>query len=332
MDRLITARVTIIEQRRIAAMAGKYAFGIDLGGTTVKEGLFNEKGEVLEKWEIPTRTEENGKNILPDIAKSLKDKIKEKKLDPSDILGIGIDVPGPVLDGGIVNNCVNLGWGVVNVPQELSGMLGGIKVEAVNDANAAALGEQWKGGGRGFKSMLMVTLGTGVRGGLIINGKIVNGSHGAGAEIGHMPVNPHEEEICGCGKKGCLEQYCSATGIVRIGRKRLEKTKKSTILVNNEELSAKTIFDAAKEGDEVAKEIVEEFGEILGRALANITAVTDPEAIVIGGGVSKAGDIVTDVVSKYYKPNAFHACRTCVIKLAELGNDAGMYGAVKMVL
>lgn len=313
--------------------AKKYAIGVDLGGTTVKHGLFTSDGKLLEKWEIPTRKEDNGKNILPDIAKSVKAKIKEKGIDPADVEGIGIDVPGPVLENGIVNVCVNLGWGVVDVAGTLRHLLGeDIHVEVCNDANAAALGEQWKGGGQGFRNAIMVTLGTGIGGGVILNGKILPGTNGAGGEIGHIKVRENEEEYCGCGKKGCLEQYCSANGITRLGHRYLDRYKKDTILPNDDTLSSKVIFDAAKAGDKAALEIVEEFGKILGEALAGVAAVVDPEVFVIGGGVCKAGQIVLDVIEKYYKPAAFHACRNVVFKLAQLGNDAGIYGAVKMLL
>lgn len=312
--------------------AAKYAFGIDLGGTTIKHGLFSADGELIEKWEIPTRSEENGKNVIPDIAASITEKLKEKKISTKDVIGIGIDVPGPVLENGIVNQCVNLGWGVTDVAAELSGLLDGIRVEACNDANAAALGEQWKGGGQGYQNAVMVTLGTGVGGGIILNGRILPGANGAGGEIGHIKVRDDEEDYCGCGKKGCLEQYTSANGITRMAHKYLDKTKKKTLLVNDDKLSSKKIFDAAKAGDEVSLAIIDNFGKTLGEALAGIAAVIDPEVFVIGGGVSKAGKIVLDVIQKYYKPAAFHACRNVVFKLAELGNDAGMYGAVKMVL
>ncbi len=313
-------------------MSETYAFGIDVGGTTIKHGLFNGKGELLESWEIPTRTEENGKNILPDIAASIRGKMKEKSITAADVKGVGIGVPGPVLEGGIVNSCVNLGWGVVDVQEELSKALEGIPVEVGNDANVAALGECWKGAGRGYKNMIMVTLGTGVGGGVIINGRILPGSHGAGGEIGHITVNKHEEDACNCGKKGCLEQYASATGVVRMAKRYLAKSKKTTVLKDDETLSAKTVFDAAKANDAAALDVVEQFGERLGTALAAINCVVDPEVVVIGGGVSKAGQIILDVVQKYYIPAAFNACRNCLFKLAELGNEAGMYGAVRMVL
>lgn len=314
-------------------MADRYAFGIDVGGTTIKHGLFDaEKEELVESWEIPTRTEDNGRYILEDIAASVKAKMEEKKLDGKDVIGLGIGVPGPVLSNGVVNEAVNLHWGVTDVASTLSGLLDGMKIQVGNDANVAALGEQWKGGGQGFDNMVMVTLGTGVGGGIIINGKILPGSHGAGGEIGHMQVSDHETDTCNCGKKGCLEQYASASGIVRVTKRELSKNKKATTLKDDGKLSAKKIFDEAKEGDAFAVSMVDAFGKKLGEALASIAAVVDPEAVVIGGGVSRAGQIILDVTEKYYTPAAFHACRNVVFKLAQLGNDAGMYGAVRMVL
>ena len=258
--------------------------------------------------------------------------MEEKKLDGKDVIGLGIGVPGPVLSNGVVNGAVNLHWGVTDVASILSGLLDGMKIQVGNDANVAALGEQWKGGGQGFDNMVMVTLGTGVGGGIIINGRILPGSHGAGGEIGHMQVSDHETDVCNCGKKGCLEQYASASGIVRVTKRELAKNKKATTLKDDGKLSAKKIFDEAKEGDAFAVSMVDAFGKKLGEALALIAAVVDPEAVVIGGGVSRAGQIILDVTEKYYTPAAFHACRNVVFKLAQLGNDAGMYGAVRMVL
>lgn len=312
---------------------GKYAFGIDVGGTTIKLGVFDaEHEELLEKWEIPTRTEGNGRYILEDAAASVKSKICEKGWEDAEVAGVGIGVPGPVLSNGVVDGAVNLHWGVMDVAGTLSGLLGGFPVKVGNDANVAALGEQWKGGGKGYQNIIMVTLGTGVGGGIILNGQILPGSHGAGGEIGHMLVSHHETEFCNCGKKGCLEQYASASGIVRTARKAIGEGNLPTVLCNDERLSAKMVLDEAKKGDELAIFVVDAFGRKLGEGLAMINAVIDPEAVVIGGGVSKAGQIVLDVVEKYYMPAAFHACRKTVFRLAELGNDAGIYGAVRMVL
>lgn len=307
-----------------------YAFGVDLGGTTVKIGFFSSDGTLQDKWEIPTRKDNSGEEILPDIAASLKDYVQNKGIDMSDIEGVGIDVPGAVLEGGIVNKCANLGWGVKPVREELKALLGGMEVRVANDANAAALGELHHAGG--YKNAVMVTLGTGVGGGVILDGKIITGSHGAGGEIGHMPVNPDETECCGCGKKGCLEQYASATGIARLAVRKLKDETVQTVLRNADPVSTKVVFDAAKAGDAAALEIVEEVCDILGCALASIACVVDPEIFIIGGGVSKAGPILTDTLQKYYKQYAFHASRETAFALASLGNDAGMYGAVRMII
>ena len=306
-----------------------YAFGVDLGGTTVKIGFFNTEGSLKEKWEIPTRKEDSGEKILPDIAASLKGFLEEKGLGLSDLEGVGLDVPGAVLEGGIVNRCANLGWGIKPVAEELSRLLDGLPVRAANDANAAALGEVRYAGG---KNIVMVTLGTGVGGGVIVNGKIASGAFGAGGEIGHIPVCPEETETCGCGKKGCLEQYASATGILRLAKKKLRESDTPSILRQEENLTTRAVLDAAKAGDALASELLEEVCEILGRALAGVACVVDPEAFIIGGGVSKAGPILTETISRYYKKYAFHASRDTEFRLATLGNDAGMYGAVHLIL
>lgn len=267
-----------------------YVFGIDVGGTSVKCGLFQTDGTLLEKWEIPTRTENGGSEILPDIAKSVKAKMAEKGIAADDVAGVGIDVPGPVNDKGELSIAVNLNWGYKNIVKELSDELGGMAVKAANDANAAALGEMWAGGGKGSKNLVMVTLGTGVGGGIIVDGKIVAGAHGAGGEVGHACVDPEEEAVCNCGNHGCLEQMTSATGIVRLAKKYLAShDTPSSLRERGETISAKAVFDALKEGDAAAEAIVQEFSEYLGRALAVFACVVDPEVIVVGGGVSKAG-------------------------------------------
>ena len=308
-----------------------YCFGIDIGGTTVKCGLFTTEGELLEKWEIKTRTEENGKAILPDVAETILKKMEEKGIAKADVIGVGVGVPGPVVKEREVQVAVNLHWGRTMLADVLEELLGQIPVKVGNDANVAALGEMWKGGGAGYKNLIMVTLGTGVGGGIIVGGKILTGSHGAGGEIGHLRVNPHETESCGCGGKGCLEQYASATGIVRLAKRKLEQETRNTIL-NRNDLSAKSVFDAVKADDSVAKEIAESFGNYLGRALANLAAVIDPSIFVIGGGVSKAGEILLEYVEKPFQENAFFANKDVRFALATLGNDAGICGAAKLVL
>ncbi len=236
----------------------RYCFGVDVGGTTVKMGLFQTDGTIVDKWEIKTRTENHGSAILPDIAGSLQKKSEEHHIEKSMMDGIGIGVPAPVSSDGVVQNTANLGWGYKEVKREME-ELTGLQTEVGNDANVAALGEMWLGAGKGQPNMIMVTLGTGVGGGVIVDGRPITGSGGAGGEIGHLCVNYHEEDRCGCGKTGCLEQYASATGITRLARIRLVRNNDPSILRKcpMEELSAKTVFDALKEGDKVAEKIVE---------------------------------------------------------------------------
>ena len=310
----------------------KYCFGIDVGGTTIKCGLFTVKGDLLDKWEIPTRLEDNGSHILPDVAATVLVKIREKELKKEEIAGIGIGVPGPVGDDGIVPVAVNLHWGRVNIPEELE-KLTGLTTRAGNDANVAALGELWKGGGSGYHNLILVTLGTGVGGGIIVNDKIITGAHGAGGEIGHAHVEDAITDPCNCGNCGCLEQVASATGIVRLAREELASTEEeSSLCAKGSELSAKDVFDAVKAGDAAAERIAERFGKYLGKALSVFACVTDPDVFVIGGGVSKAGPILLNYIQKYYRQFAFSSCKETVFALALLGNDAGIYGAAKMVL
>lgn len=308
-----------------------YGFGVDVGGTTVKIGFFETDGKLLERWEIPTDRTQGGANILPDIANAIDRKLGEVGIDRSSVQGIGIGVPGPVTGSGTVNGCVNLGWGIVNVQGQLE-RLTGLPVRAGNDANVAALGEMWQGGAKGSRDVIMVTLGTGVGGGIISDGRIVTGHGGAGGEIGHITVDGRETEACNCGRRGCLEQYVSATGIVRLAKRRLAASGEPTGLRGIPELTAKDIFDEAKKGDWVAAELVDELGSILGTALSNMACVVNPEVIVIGGGVSAAGDMLLETIERHFANACFGACRGTKFSLAQLGNDAGMYGCMHMLL
>lgn len=309
----------------------RVAFGVDIGGTTVKLGLFDREGCVLDKWEIPTVKDNEGASVLPDVAKSIRAKLEEKGIQLQEIDGIGVGAPGAVDDEGtLVGGAVNIGWKAFNIPKALNAYIN-VPVKAANDANAAAFGEMWQGGGKGCRSMVAVTLGTGVGGGIIINGNILTGATGAGGEIGHIHIEDDETEECGCKNKGCLEQYASATGIVRLARRRLEKDDKPSALRRNT-LSAKNVFDAVKAGDEVAIEIARQFGDYLGKGLAAVAAVVNPEMFVIGGGVSKAGDILISFVEPCFQKYAFEQCRGAKFTLARLGNDAGIYGAAGLIL
>ncbi len=309
----------------------RYGFGIDVGGTTVKLAYFDEWGTMLKAWEIPTVTENNGQQILPDIAAAVLAHLQQTDVERDDIIGIGVCVPGPVDSQGVVNKCVNLGWGVFNVAAELS-RLTGLPVKAGNDANVAALGEYWKGGGAGCESMVMATLGTGVGGGIVLNGQLLHGAHGSGGEIGHMVLKADETEVCGCGKRGCTEQYCSATGLARLARQKLESNQGPSALRNVASPVAKDVFDCAKAGDALALEILDTYYDYLGQFLGTLCSVLDPEVVVLGGGVSKAGQILCDGVMPYFHKYVFHAASGAQIRIAQLGNDAGAYGACKLAL
>lgn len=312
----------------------KKYFGVDIGGTTVKMGFFDEDGRLLDKWEILTVKDNGGEKILPDVVKAIEKKLTEEGLAKGYLAGVGIGVPGPIFADGTVNRCVNLGWGVFNVADKVRELLDmpELTVKVGNDANVAALGEMFKGSGEGYKNLVMVTLGTGVGGGIILDGKILTGTTGGAGEIGHMPVGLNETECCGCGNKGCLEQYASATGIVKVAKKILAECDTETPLRNMEGFSAKDVMDLAKGGDQVAIDVIEQLGDYLGKALAHIACVVNPSAFVIGGGVSKAGQFLLDVIEKHFKKNAFVPCSDVKFVIASLGNDAGIYGAVAQVL
>lgn len=306
----------------------RYIFGIDLGGTTAKIGLLSEEGRLFDKWEIPTRIEDFGRHILPDLAAAVAKGIEENALTNEDLLGIGLAVPGAVMNEKDVAVCVNLnGWGGCDVAKAFSDLTG-LPVKVVNDANAAALGELWQGGGKGYRNMVMVTLGTGVGGGIIIDGQLLKGAHGAGGEIGHLKLYPETEEVeeCGCGKSGCAEQFTSATGIVRLAKEMGMTDEDSKFGF----LSAKDVFDQAIEGKELPLSVVQRFADELGRTLANVSAVVDPDVFVIGGGVAKSGAFLLDLVQPAFLKYAFPPCEGTAFHLAELGNDAGFFGAAKL--
>ena len=309
----------------------KYGFGIDVGGTTVKLAWFDWNGNLLDKWEIPTVKENGGCRILPDIAASVEDYLEEKKIDRADVIGIGVGVPGATTADGVVHECVNLGWGTFNIEQALSDLTG-FPVKAGNDANVAALGEAWKGSGNGCENMVLATLGTGVGGGIVVGGKLLCGVHGAGGEIGHLVLNPYETDQCGCGKYGCAEQYCSATGVVRVAKRHMALSHRDSLLRSLEELTCKDVFDAGKAGDALALEILEHVYDLMGQFLASVCCVVDPEVVVLGGGVSKAGQPLLEGTKRYFEKYIFPPAKSIRFALASLGNDAGAYGAFKLAL
>lgn len=311
-------------------MEKKYVFGVDVGGTTIKFGLFLVDGTLQEKWEIPTNTDQQGTLILPDIKKSLDAKIAEKHMSVDEILGVGMGVPGPVDSEGVVHKAVNLGWEQFSIESDATTLFG-VPVKVGNDASVAALGELWQGAAKGKKSLVLFTLGTGVGGGIIVDEKIVAGSVGGGGELGHITVRFDEDIPCNCGNCGCLEQYTSATGIVRMAKEAMESGKLQTKL-SADDISAKVIAELAKRGDPLCSFVLNEVGHLLGVAASYSACFIDPELILIGGGVSRAGDVVLNPIRETYKKYVFHSMKGTPIEVATLGNDAGIYGSARQLL
>ena len=304
-----------------------YAVGVDVGGTSVKLGLFSLEGALLDKWEIPTRTEGKGGKILPDVVRSIEEKLAEKGVSPQEVEGVGIGVPGPVDGDSTVRKCVNLGWDVFDLKARMNELLPAIpNVAAGNDANVAALGELWQGSAKGAQSFVMVALGTGVGGGVVAGGQLVSGAFGAGGEIGHITVNRDETLSCGCGRKGCLEQYSSATGVVRLYK--LECVNHGTEPVHLDgPTDTLSVFNACRAGDEAAKAAIATMAEYLGYAFAQISLITDPQMYLLGGGVSGGFDLFADDLRAAFRKYCLAPCAGARILPASLGNDAAMYGS-----
>lgn len=301
-------------------MSKKLIFGVDVGGTAIKFGIFDSKGTLHKDWEIPTDKSDCGAHIMEQVAVNVETILQVLEATQDDVVGIGIGVPGPVLENGEVVEAANLGWYHRNIVEELE-LMSSLNVKAGNDANVAALGEMWAGSGKDFRNIVLLTLGTGVGGGIIQNGQLVYGNRGGGGEIGHMCVDTAEVVPCNCGKYGCLEQYASASGVVRLAKPYYPEAE-----------SAKDVWDAVRAGDERACQVAEVFGEKLGLALANLAVTLNPELFLLGGGMSKAGDVMLPYIKKYYEKYVFAPCKDVTFGFASLGNQAGIYGAAKLVL
>ena len=318
-------------------MLDKKVIGIDLGGTTAKIGILSQSGDILSKWELSTDISEEGTKIVPNIIQSIKAYLDSEKLSSEDFLGIGMGTPGTVnRKNGTVIGAFNLNWKTLQPIREQFESSTGIPFFLDNDANVAALGEQWKGAGNNETNVSFITLGTGVGGGLVSDGTLIHGAVDAAGEVGHITVEPGGYE-CTCGKKGCLEQYASATGIVRLARdlakEYSEESDLKTLVLSNDPIDSKAIFDAAKAGDTYANFVVDRFAYYLGLALGNIANILNPSTIVLGGGVSKAGEFLVERVSKVVEEFTFPTIRSVTkIKIAELENDAGMIGAASLVI
>ena len=309
-----------------------YAFGVDLGGNAIKIGLFQTTGNLVEKWTIPARLEDHGSHLLADVVDAIRAKMAERSLTWDVVEGVGMGVPGPVDQDGTVMRCVNLGWDILNVPQAVRELEPAIeKLKVANDVNAATLGEMWQGGAQWNNSAVMVTLGVGIGSGIVVDNKVFVGSTGAAGEIGHRCVNPKGTERCTCGNYGCLEQYCSDTGLVRTAQAVLEERPEEPSLLRDGEITPKAICQAAKKGDAAATEVLERFGQLMGQALTAVACTVNPQVFVIGGQMAQAGMAILKPIETYFRRYAFHAFRNTPFVLAELGEDAGIYGSVRML-
>lgn len=319
-------------------MSENLIIGVDLGGTTIKLAIINVEGEISHKWEIPTDVTDEGKNIISDIAEAIDQKLGEHSIPKTNVIGIGMGAPGPVdLENGIIYEAINLGWKNKYPLQQKLEEATQLPVVIDNDANCAALGEMWKGAGNGAKEVVCITLGTGVGGGVIANGDIVHGINGAAGEIGHITSVTADGAPCNCGKTGCLETVASATGIVRIATEKMQQEPSEgemhKLFVQNGKITAKDVFDSARNGDQLANEVINEVAFHLGLALSHVANTTNPEKIVIGGGVSRAGDILLAPVKAYFEKFAFiRVAQSTKLTIATMGNDAGVIGAAWLVL
>ncbi|WP_105114762.1 ROK family glucokinase [Streptococcus suis] len=316
----------------------KKIIGIDLGGTSVKLAILTTEGEIQEKWSIKTNILDDGSHIVPDIIESILHRFETHGLTKEDFLGIGMGSPGVVdSEAGTVIGAYNLNWKTLQLVKEQFEAALGLPFFIDNDANVAALGEQWVGAGNNNPNVVFMTLGTGVGGGVIAAGNLIRGVKGAGGELGHITVDFDEPFACTCGKKGCLETVASATGIVNLSRRYADQyagdAKLKQMIDDGQDVTAKDVFDLAKEGDDLALIVYRHFSEYLGVACANIAAVLNPAYIVLGGGVSAAGEFLLDGVRKVFAENSFPQIKESTqIVLATRGNDAGVLGAASLVL
>ena len=329
----------------------QYTFGIDIGATTAKLGLFQLKSNspaisgtnpdqnhsctLLEHTTVETEGMTDPDELFPHLGLSMHVMLKSHGLSPENLAGVGIGVPGAVTDHSTVNQCVNLGWGVTDIGRSFQMITGISNIKVENDANLAALGEMWQGGGQGSFSQVFVSIGTGVGAGIVYDGKIINGAHGAAGEIGHLKVFDGWGEKCSCGGTGCLEQRVASAGIVRRAMELLKEYPQSSDILRRmayDRLTAKDVFDAARDGDRLAAQVRKETGFYIGKALSYVSCVYDPEVYVIGGGISLAGEPLLKEIEEGFRQNAFHASVDTRFTLAQLGGLAGMYGAAKVVL
>jgi len=307
----------------------RYGFGVDILGTHIKFGFFDETGKLIEKWQSVLPGYRDASQIIPSIAEEVEHYLSSHGIFEDDVIGIGVGVPGPVSSTGVVNKCVNFSWGVFNIDRALSGLTG-LQVKSSNTANLSALGESWCG--QGSPNMLFVAMNTGLGGGVVCDGTLINGTSGGAGEIGHIIVNKKETEACTCGRYGCVEQYCSPTGIVRVARRLLATSRNPSVLRNRRVFDYQDVVNAASAGDRLAKEVMDQVYDYAGQALATVCCVTNPDTIVLGGEFCKIGQGAVDGISRAFRRYVFHANENVRFRLAALGQDEAIYGAFRLAL
>ena len=286
-------------------MEKPYVVGIDIGGTNTVFGVVDARGSILYSGSIKTGKYAEIDDYVTALGQSLMQVIDQAG-GPDKIKGVGVGAPNGNYFNGCIEFAPNLPWkGKIPLAQMISEKIGGIPVTLTNDANAAAIGEMTYGVARGMKDFIVITLGTGVGSGIVIGGNLVYGHDGFAGELGHVIVRRHNGRMCGCGRKGCLEAYTSATGVARTAREVLETSKENSILreMNPDEITSKDVYDAAVKGDKVALEIFEFTGNMLGEAFADFVAFSSPEAIILFGGLTKAGDLIMDPIKRSMEAN-----------------------------
>lgn len=309
----------------------KVFFGIDIGGTQIKFGVFSEKAKLLQKWSVKTDLSEAGSRIIPQVGKEVRNWLQKQGLTEKSVNGIGLGIPGPVDEKGYVRTCVNLNWHDFYPAIELGKEFPDAVITAGNDANVAALGEYMQGAGKRYSSAMLITIGTGIGGGIILNGKIVSGAHGIAGEIGHITTDSEATGACNCGNTGCVDHIASATGIARRMKELLAQNKENHAL-RGKDFTAKDVCDKAAEGDALCIRCIEQCMEPLGKAMAFFSHAFDPQVFIIGGGVSRAGDIILEPLRKFYQKNLYLIREGADIRTAQLGNDAGMIGSCMMAM
>lgn len=307
-----------------------YYIGIDVGGTSVKEGLFDGDGTLLGKVSVPTPPLDDEAGYAAVIG-GIEQLMAEAQKPLLFVRGVGLAVPCPVPASGVITQAANIVINPTELKEAIEARCPHANVRYVNDANAAAMGELWRGSAAGHRSMVMVTIGTGLGGGVVVDGDVVDGAFGAGGEIGHICVNPDEQRACGCSLHGCLEQYSSAAGVVSNYLLECEARGIEPLKLSGPTDSL-TVFNACRAGDEAARAAIDTMVEYLSRGLQTISAVIDPEVYVLGGGTSASADLFLDDLRKRYAARAFPASAGTPVEVAALGNDAGIFGAAHVAL